>query len=115
MPYTHLHLLDISYVVDHLSYAYDLIPQVTKPIDRAIVMHHIAFPTEDYNLSPERFDVKYQGLREAYGVVRAERVIKNTMVAPTTTPYFVLHGVVCDTVEVGKSTLEMFQNAVNQL
>ena len=115
MPYTHIHVLDISYVVDHLKFAYDVIPSVTKPIERTIVMHHIAFPTEDYALSQPLFDDKYLAFSQALNVVRAERVIKNSMVKPTSTPYFVLYGTQCDDVESGKSALTQFQTTVNQI
>jgi hypothetical protein len=115
MPYTHLHVLDASYVVDHLSFAYDVIPSVTKPIEKAIVMHHVAFPTTDYALTPEAFDSKYEALRNQHGVVRAERMLKMNMAAPTVSSFFVLHGIACDDVEIGKAALAAFQTAVEQL
>ena len=114
MPYTHLHLLDPAYLSDHLSFAYDLIPAVTKPIDKAIVMNHIEFPLVDYTTEASVFDAKYKALADQYGVTRTEPLnhVGMNNVVPQNSNFYVLHGVLCDDVELGKQKLAMFQAEV---
>jgi hypothetical protein len=111
MPYTHLHLLDPAYLSDHLSFAYDLIPAVTKPIDKAIVMNHIEFPLVDYTTEASVFDAKYKALADQHGVTRTEPLNHGSVgnITPQISNFYVLHGVLCDDVELGKQKLAMFQ------
>lgn len=115
MPYTHLNLLPSEYLVDHLRFAYDLIPSVTKPIDKVIVMHHIAFPKEVWDLSAEAFKTQYVPLAQSCGVKLAEPAQQKNMgaVRPTESDYYVLFGVACDSVDAGKACLEDFQRKVS--
>jgi hypothetical protein len=112
MPYTHLNILPSEYLVDHLKFAYDMLPSVTKPIDKAIVMHHIAFPKEDWALSASEFDQKYQAASQSAGVKRAEQLKTKGSVQPTTSNFYVLHGLTDDTVDAGKAKLASFQSQV---
>lgn len=115
MPYTHLHVLDPEYVVDHLMYAYDVVRTVTKPIDKTIVMHHIKFPREHYGYSEEAFDGMYAEKARQAGVRRAEQTKQESIgaVAPVYTDYYVLYGVACDSVEEGQQKLAAFQALVD--
>jgi hypothetical protein len=112
MPYTHLNILPSEYLVDHLKFAYGLSSSVTKPIDKAIVMHHIAFPKEDWNLSTEDFDQKYAAASQVAGVKRAEQLRSRGSVQPTISNFYVLFGVAADSVDNGKAKLTAFQNQI---
>jgi hypothetical protein len=116
MPYTHLHLLDPMYLNDHLCFAYDVIPAVTKPIDKIIVMNHIEFPLADYTTEASVFDAKYKALADQHGVTRTEPLNHGSVgtITPQTSNFYVLHGIACDDVEAGKAALSAFQAAVDQ-
>jgi len=112
MPYTHLNVLDPSYVVDHLCFAYDVIPSVTKPIDKAIVMHHIKFPVAAYDYSEVQFDMVF---KPAHADVRRAEPIKQdylNMPRPEQAYFFVLFGVACESVEEGTRLLAEFQSSI---
>lgn len=115
MPYTHLNILPSEYLVDHLKFAYDLIPSVTKPIDKVIVMHHIAFPKGVWDLTADQFKQQYVPMAQSCGVKLAEPAQQHNMgaVKPTESDYYVLFGVACDSVEAGKACLEEFQRKVS--
>lgn len=114
MPYTHLHLLDPTYLQDHLKFAYDVIPAVTKPIDKIIVMNHIEFPRANYTTDTAEFDLQYKAIAMQYGVTRTEPLNHGSLnnVTPQTSNFYVLHGIACDNVDVGKQQLLDFQAAV---
>jgi hypothetical protein len=115
MPYTHLNVLTPDYLIDHLKFAYDMSATVTKPIDKAIVMHHIAFPKEDWNLSTEEFDQKYAAASQSAGVKRAEALRGYGSVQPVATSFYVLFGVAADSVDDGKTKLTAFQSQVSSV
>jgi hypothetical protein len=112
MPYTHLNILPSEYLVDHLKFAYDMSPNVTRPIDKAIVMHHVAFPKEDWSLATEDFDQKYAAASQSAGVKRVELLQTTVTVQPTTSNFHVLFGLADDTVNAGKEKLASFQSQV---
>lgn len=114
MPYTHLYLLDHTYLKSALEFAYDVTPIVTKPIDKPIIMNHIAFPASVYDLSEEAFDVKYAQLAAMFGVVRVEANKQFATIKPTNNQY-VLYGIAADTVDLGRFMLTQFQQKVNEL
>jgi len=116
MPYTHLNILPIEYLVNHLEYAYDIIPEVTKPIDKIIVMYHISFPKEVFKYNNDQFMQIYSELMTTSGVKQAESLdlAKSYSAVPTISDYYVLFGTTCDTVEEGKQKLEAFQALVNE-
>jgi hypothetical protein len=115
MPYTHLNILPSEYLVDHLKFAYDMSPSVTRPIDKAIVMHHIAFPKEDWNLSVEDFDQKYAAASHSIGVKRAEQLKATATVQPVTSNFYVLFGLTDDTIDAGSARLAAFQSQVSSV
>jgi hypothetical protein len=115
MPYTHLNVLTPDYLADHLKFAYDMSATVTKPIDKAIVMHHIAFPKEDWNLSTEDFDQKYASASQAAGVKRAEQLRSRGSVQPTVSNFYVLFGVAAGSVDDGRTKLTAFQSQVSSV
>lgn len=112
MPYTHLNILPSEYLVAHLKYAYDVTPTMTKPIDMAIVMNHIAFPKEDWDLDATEFDAKYAALTSGLGIKRAETLRGRGSVRPLTSNYYILFGVACSTTQIGKEKLESFQSQI---
>lgn len=114
MPYTHLHLLDPVYLRDHLRFAYDIIPAVTRPIDKIIVMNHIEFPIGNYTTDAAVFDAQYKALAGQHGVTRTEPLNHGgaNNVVPQTSNFYVLHGVACTDVNYGKQKLLEFQTAV---
>ena len=59
MPYIFLNILPIDYLVNHLEFVYDIIPEVTKPVDKIIVIYHITFYKEIYNYTEEKFNYIY--------------------------------------------------------
>jgi len=76
------------------------------------VMHHIAFPKEDWSLSAEDFDQKYLAAAQIAGVKRAEQLKTLGAVQPTTSNFYVLFGLTDDTVDAGKAKLASFQSQV---
>jgi hypothetical protein len=114
MPYTHLHLLDPSYLQNHLQFAYDVIPEVTKPIDKVIVMKHIEFPNTSYTTDAKLFDVRYKAPADQFGVVRTEPLNHGAQnnVTPESSNFYVLHGIACDDVRLGAQKLAEFQSLV---
>ena len=114
MPYTHLNILPSEYLADHLRFAYDMTPSITKPIDKVIVMHHIAFPKEAWDLTADEFKQQYVPMAQDCGVKLAEPAQQHNMgaVKPTESDYYVLFGVACDSAEEGKAALASFQSQV---
>jgi hypothetical protein len=113
-PYVHLRILDSSYIKSYLYFAYDLAPTVTKPIDKIIVLQHIAFPKEVWGLTVAEFEQTYVALAESCGVKLAEQSQQKSMgaVQPTESAYYVLFGVACDGAEDGQARLADFQGKV---
>jgi hypothetical protein len=115
MPYTHLNILPAEYLVAHLKYAYDVTPTMTKPIDVVIVMNHIAFPKEDWDLDAPEFDAKYSSLTSSLGIKRAETLRGRGSVKPLESNYYVLFGIACGSVQAGKEKLESFQSQISSV
>jgi hypothetical protein len=115
LPYVQLRILDSSYLRSHLYFAYDLAPTVTKPIDKIIVMQHIAFPKEVWSLTVDEFEAQYVTLAQSCGVKLAEQSQQKSMgaIQPTESAYYVLFGVACDNADIGKACLADFQSKVN--
>ena len=114
MPYVHLVLLDSSYLVDHLKFAYDLIPEVTKPIDKVIVLQHIEFPAATASVPESDFDQQYLTTANNYDVKRLEPVNQKLYggVEPVNAKYFVLYGTACNDALVGQQRLIDFQTQI---
>ena len=113
-PYVHLRILDSSYLRSYLYFAYDLASTVTKPIDKIIVLKHIAFPKEVWSLTIAEFEQRYVTLGQSCGVKLAEQSQQKNMgaVQPTESDYHVLFGVACDNADIGKAYLADFQSKV---
>lgn len=114
MPYVHLILLDSGYLIDHLKFAYDLIPEVTKPIDKVIVLQHIEFPAATAGLSESDFDQAYLTVSENFNVKRLEPINQKLYggVEPVDSKYYVLYGTACDRAEDGQQQMADFQNQI---
>jgi hypothetical protein len=115
-PYVQLYILDPSYIQSHLQFAYDLAPTVTKPIDKPIVLNHVEFPRAEYTTDTVLFDNKYKAIADQFEVIRVESLVKDMTnnVTPVTSNFYVLYGIACDDVEVGKQKMADFQAEVLQ-
>lgn len=116
MPYTNLYVLDYTYLKSALEFAYDITPTVTKPIDKIIVMHHIAFPASTYDMTEEAFDSIYKPISDNIGINRVEQIKLFGSVAPTETQnHFILYGVAVDNTNTGIEMLNQFQQQVMEI
>lgn len=114
MPYTHLYVLDHTYIKSALEFAYDINPTVTKPIDKVIVMNHIQFPVSAYGMNEQEFDAKYKTISDSLGLVRVEQTRTYGSVAPSTN-HFILYGTAVNNKETGTNNLVQFQDSVLEL
>jgi hypothetical protein len=113
MPYIFLNILPIEYLINHMEFVYDIVPEVTKPVDKIIIIYHIAFHKSVYNYSEEQFNNYYLTMANNNNVVRVEPLITRSAPTPTVSDFYVLYGTACDSEQEGKQNLQKFQEAVN--
>lgn len=112
MPYIFLNILPIEYLINHIEFVYDIIPEVTKPVDKIIMIYHIAFDKSIYNYNEEQFNSIYLNMEKANNVIKVEPLFSRSSPIPTISDFYVLYGTACDTSEDCIQNMQNFQKAV---